>query len=50
VTTTTSEKMNDITRWKVYGQIVERPKLLIWLENTYKHKERKKKPIREAGV
>jgi hypothetical protein len=35
--------MNDRMRWKVDGRIAERPKLLIWLENTYKHKEKRKK-------
>ena len=34
--------MNDTTQWKVDGCIAEMPELLIWLENTYKHKEKKK--------
>jgi hypothetical protein len=32
------EEMNGINRWKVDGRIIERAKLLIWTENTYKHK------------
>jgi hypothetical protein len=33
--------MNDTTQWRVDKRIAERPKLLIWSENTYTHKERK---------
>jgi hypothetical protein len=35
--------MDDIIRWKVNGSILNRSKLLVWLENTYKHKKKKKK-------
>jgi hypothetical protein len=34
--------MNVITQWKVNRRIVERSKLLILFENTYKHKEKRK--------
>ena len=33
--------MNNTIQWKMNERIAERPKLLIWLENTYKHKEKK---------
>jgi hypothetical protein len=41
------EKMNVTTRWKVNRCIAERPKLLIWSKNTYKHLKKKKKKRKE---
>jgi hypothetical protein len=35
--------MNCTTRWKVDECITEMPKLLTWLENTYKQKEKRKR-------
>jgi hypothetical protein len=40
--TTTMREMNGTKQQKVDGHIVERSKLLIWSENTYKHKGKKK--------
>jgi hypothetical protein len=40
--------MDDIIRWKVNGSILNRSKLLVWSENTYKHLKKKKKKDEEG--
>jgi hypothetical protein len=41
--------MNNTTQWKVDEHITEMLKLLIWSENTYKRKK-KKRCVRGVGV
>jgi hypothetical protein len=42
--------MNGTTQWKVDRRITKRLKLLIWLENTYQHKEEKKRGKSRVGA